>query len=375
MTSTMAPRPRVLHLITRWLKGGAEAKTRAQLAGLRDDYAFVVAHGAEHDPGARARLEAETGVACRTVPALQHYAPHRIPQALRQVRRLVDDVDPDLVHLHSTEAGAVGRWALRRREVPMVYTLHGMPFGPNRVWPLRAFVRFTERRLAPHTDRFAANAQAIVDTYLEAGVGHPDQYEVVYSGVDLDGLAAADPAEALPGSAPRVLFAGRLAEGKGTLRLARALERLRGGAGPDPSLLVAGSGPRADDLDALGHDWLHRLGYRDDLPSVMKACDVLALPSDHEGTPRVVTEAMACELPVVASRVGGIPEQVDDGESGLLVDPCDEDQLVDALATVLADETRRRAFAKRARAAVDRFSVETMLAGTDDLYREVLADR
>lgn len=370
----LADQPTILHLITRWLKGGAEAKTLAELEGLSDSYGFVLAHGAEREPDAAAHVDA-LDVPRYVVPALRHYAPHTVWPAIGQVRMILDEVDPDILHVHSTEAGAIGRWAAKRYEdLPVVYTLHGMPFGPNRAAPLRWFVKSVEKHLAKHTTVYAANAQAIVDSYLEAGIGTPDQYEVIYSGVDLEALEAAEPADGLPGQqGSRILFAGRLEQGKGIRRLVRAVDRLREGSGPaEASLLVAGTGPLQDELEGLDHSWLHVLGFRDDLPSIMKGCDVLSLPSDHEGTPRVITEAMACGLPVVASDVGGIPEQVADGQSGLLVPARDGEALVDALQALLEDPDRRRSMAKVGRDRVERFSVEAMVEATDALYQRLL---
>lgn len=361
----------VLHFITRWIKGGAEEKMLGEMQGLGERYSFALAHGATVDPSMAARVEA-LGVPRSGVPALRHYNPLSGPVAVRGFRRVLRAVDPDLLHLHSTEAGAVGRVAARGSALPVVYTLHGMPFGPGRGLPLRAFVRAVERRLAPHTTRFVANADAIRDAYLAAGIGRPEQYVTIRSGVDLGAVEAARPA-ALPGAPPRVLFAGRLAEGKGLPDAVAAVEAVRA-SGVRAHLLVAGEGPLRGWLDAQARTrpWVHALGFREDLPSVLKACDVLALPSRLEGTPRVVTEAMACGLPVVATRVGGLPEQLGDGEAGLLVPLGDAGALADALEAVLRDEGLRARLGAAGRARAKMFSVEAMLAATDALYRGLL---
>lgn len=368
--------PCVLHLITRWLRGGAEAKTVAELEGLGDAYDFVLVHGAAFEPSMADRVDA-LGVRRRVLGELRHYDPLSLPFAVRAARRVLDEVEPDLLHVHSTEAGWVGRWAAADRpDLPVVYTLHGLPFGPQRSWPLRVLVRWAERRLARRTTRFVANAAAIRDAYLDAGIGRPGQYTVIRSGVDLERIGAVEAAGDLPGAPPRVLFAGRLEPGKGLRRTVRAVQtvRSRAAGGAPAHLLVAGSGPLSADIAEDPRPWLHPLGFRDDLPAVMKACDVLCLPSDLEGTPRVVTEAMACGLPVVASDVGGIPEQVADGDSGLLVAPRDDAALVAALERLLADADLRGAMGARGRERAKAFSRDALLEATDRLYRDLLGD-
>lgn len=367
----MADPPHILHLTTRWLRGGMEAKTLSELRGLRDEVDFTLVHGREFEPEI-AEVVDDLGMPRRVLQPLGHYDPLRWPAAARAFADLLDGSDPDILHVHSTEAGIVGRWAARKRDLPVVYTLHGLPFGRGRSLPLRLAVKAAERHLAGHTDRFVANADAIRDAYLEAGIGTRDRYTTIYSGVDLDRLADVEAAP-VPGRAPRVLFAGRLAEGKGVRRLVDAVARLVS-RGTPAHLLVAGTGPLQGDLDRNPRPWLHVLGFRDDLPAVMRACDLLCLPSDLEGTPRVITEAMASGLPVVATDVGGIPEQVADGESGLLVARGDHEALVEALSRLVRDPDLRRRMGQAGQKRVEAFSVETMLERTEALYRELLAE-
>lgn len=364
------PPPAILHLITRWLRGGAEAKTLAELEGLRGRYRYTLAHGGEHEPAAAARVDA-LGVRRVVLPGLRHLAPHTLPGAVREVRALLARERPDLLHVHSTEAAFVGRAAARGLRAPVVYTLHGLPFGPGRAAPLRALVRWVERRQAPRTARFLANSPAIRDAYLAAGIGRPGQYVVVPSGVDLDAAAKAPAATGLPGAPPRILFAGRLAPGKGLRETVAAVEALRAG-GLAASLLVAGEGPERARLEAAPRPWLHLLGHRDDLASVMKGCDVVALPSALEGTPRVVTEAMACGIPVVASRVGGIPDQLGEDEAGLLVPPGDARALAEALRLLCSDAALRGRLARAGPRRAAAFGVGAMLERTEEVYRALL---
>jgi glycosyltransferase involved in cell wall biosynthesis len=168
-----------------------------------------------------------------------------------------------------------------------------------------------------------------------------------------------------------LLYVGRLVNGKGLFDLLSALESLS-----DVELLIAGEGPLSDDLAAAidGRNLsASLLGYRDDVPVLMREADVLVLPSYREGTPRVITEALASGLPVVSTDIAGIPEQVRHDETGLLVDPGDVDALVAALKT-LKDSNRREAFGARAPGTVEQFSLETAATKYRQLYRDLLAE-
>lgn len=362
----MSDPPVVLHLITRWLRGGAEAKTFAEMEGLRDRYTYVLAHGEAADSVMSARVD-EAGFSRRPLPRLRHFDPLAAPGAVADIRRLLRDVRPDLLHVHSTEAGVVGRIAAKREGVPVVATLHGLPFRGSRSAPFRAAIVLAERLLAARTSLFLANSPAIRDAYISAGIGRPKQYRVVVSGIDLTRVRAAAPAD-LPGRRPCVLFAGRLEANKGILDAVEAVRRLRR-SGFDVDLLVAGDGPLRARLPREA--WLHVLGHRDDLPSVLRSVDVIVLPSVAEGTPRVLTEAMACGVPVVATAVGGIPEQV--GAAGILVAPRDADALVEGLRTAVGDAAARAAMLAAVAERADAFSLEAMLRATDAAYREILS--
>ena len=114
-------------------------------------------------------------------------------------------------------------------------------------------------------------------------------------------------------------------------------------------------------------------GFRDDIPRVLAASDIFALPSFREGTPRVILEAMASGLPVVATDIAGIPEQVKDGESGYLIPTGTPSALTDRLNELLSNPDLRKQMGEKGYERAERFSVETMLKELDSLYREALS--
>lgn len=368
----MSEQPRVFHLITRLLKGGAEAKTIETVLGL-DAYEFTVGFGAEYDVDQVHRLE-QAGIATKRFRGIRHYNPVTAVLAVGVVVRYLRKGDFDLVHTHSTEAGIIGRFAASLVDLPVVHTVHGVPFASDRNDFLERFVLYCERAAARRTDRLVTNADAIAEDYLSRGIGDSDQYTTVYSGIDLDAFRDVPAAPDITGDGVRVVMVGRLADGKGFEDLLAAVDQL---AQEQISVYLVGDGPLQDDLHHQIRqrglsDTVQMLGYRDDIPAILAACDVFVLPSYREGTPRVITEAMASGLPVIATEIAGIPEQVEDGTNGILIQPGEIGDLGTALDRLVESGWLREEFGAASQERVGRFSVETMLKDIDAVYRDVL---
>jgi glycosyltransferase involved in cell wall biosynthesis len=365
-------RPHVCHLITRLLFGGAEAKTLRTVEGL-DGYDFTVGYGASYADEQVERLRAH-GVGTKRFPLVRHYNPVTAVPAVLSVARYLQAKQFDIVHTHSTEAGIIGRAGAALAGVPtVIHTVHGVPFTEDRSAVLNRFVLGCERRAATVTDRIVTNADAISEEYLDCGIGRPEQYVTVYSGIDPDTFTEADPAADIDRSVPVVTMVARLVDGKGIDVLLDAVEQL---SDTEYRVYIVGDGPlRASLATTIRDRGLNRvelLGYREDIPAILAASDVFVLPSYREGTPRVITEAMAAGLPVVATDIAGIPEQVVDGETGLLVPTGDPTAVADSLDELLSEPEQRDRFGKRARERVRRFSDERMCADLDSLYQELL---
>ena len=171
---------------------------------------------------------------------------------------------------------------------------------------------------------------------------------------------------------------GRLTPVKGIEYLIRAVSKNR--RSQERKLIIVGDGPLRPALEELAREVgvagsVLFLGARNDVYDLMGVFDVLALPSLHEGVPMVLLEAMAMAVPIIASRVGGIPEILDDEQGALLVQARDVDVLADAIETMANDEVLRNRLRKAARARVEsRFSIERTAALTGDLYCELMGN-
>lgn len=365
--------PRVFHLITRLLKGGAERVVTDAVVGL-DNYDFTVGYGAFYDQD-QVDLLNRNDIETRQFPLIRHYNPVTALPAVASVARYLRRNDFDIVHTHSTEAGIIGRFAAASVGIPhVVHTVHGVPFADDRNAALNRFILACERRAAKYTDQIAVNADVIADEYLHRGIGSPEQYTTIYIGVELEKFRNATPATDLSGGRPRIVMIGRLAEGKGFNVLLDAVESIRH---DDFSVCLVGDGPLYESLESEIEirglsDSVFLTGFRDDIPRILAASDIFVLPSFREGTPRVIIEAMASGLPVVATDIAGIPEQVEDQESGYLIPTGNPRRLAERLDELLSNPEIRKQMGEHGYERAERFSVESMLEEFDSLYQELL---
>ncbi|MCA9772110.1 MAG: glycosyltransferase [Myxococcales bacterium] len=363
---------RTLHINTERGWRGGELQTLCLARGLRKQgiEAEIVA-----PPGAplvgRARAEGihvhETRMASEASAV-----------AISSLARIVRRGRYDLVHAHTTHAHLLGALACRLAgSVPFVvtrrvdFTIHRQAF---------AYLKY----LIP-IDRLVAISRAVRDVLIEDGIP-PERIDVVHSGIDPDRYRVANaegPRESLgiPPDAVVVLNVAALVGHKDHETLLAAMPRILA-RHPRACLLVAGEGPLRSRLEArarglgLDRDHVRFLGLRSDLGALFALARVFVLSSQLEGLCTSVLDAMALELPVVATAAGGVPELVEDRRSGRLVPVRDPRALGEAVADVLADPDAARAWGRRGRAIVlDRFRVESMVEGNLAVYRRVWAAR
>jgi L-malate glycosyltransferase len=182
---------------------------------------------------------------------------------------------------------------------------------------------------------------------------------------------------AIPASKFVVGWFGRITAVKRTDDLLTTLTGLRE-RGVDAMLLIVGDGDDRGRLEQRAHDLgIARsclfLGYQEDVAPWYAVCDAVILTSAHEGTPVTIIEALAAGRPVVATRVGGIPDVVDEGETGFLVREGDTHAMAERLEILARDPERRVALGREGRARMlERYAVERLVADVDALYRELL---
>jgi glycosyltransferase involved in cell wall biosynthesis len=285
---------------------------------------------------------------------------------------------PDVFHAHMSSPVAC-KWGLAAAVAARVPAVLGTvqvggyePPDRSAYWQLRA--------LAQGVDRYLAVSRDIARELVER-LGWPEEkIEVVYNAVDLRRFEGSVPPglrEQLVGSEtrPLVLTPARLDAQKGHRTLFEAIVQV-----PDAVFVLAGEGPEREPLEALAAQLgiagrVRFLGRRADVPQLLAASDLFALPSLYEGSSLAVLEAMAAGVPIVSSAIGGTDELIEDGSSGLLVPPGDAEALAVALRRALGDSGLRESLAARARERVERdLTRERMAAQVTGIYRELLGE-
>lgn len=284
---------------------------------------------------------------------------HLGPAALRAVRRQLAELRPELVHTHLGYADLVGGPAAASLRIPVVSTLH------SHAWPgdlrARAMLRAMSLARRASAARVIAVSEAARAAYLGSGADRPDRVVVVRNGIA--GVARPGTGRGVRvelGIAPEELVVAMVsslrpekAHDVAFAAVGQLLERF-----PALRLLVVGDGPLRNEVARAARPLGDRAllaGHRDDVMAVLDAADVLLHPSRHDALPTTIIEAMACSVPVVATDVGGIPELVTDGVSGVLVDaPPSASALARELASLLRDPARRRALATAGRERFER---------------------
>lgn len=387
------PRPprrlRVLHLITRLDRGGSSDCTLFQAIGTaRRRHAVVVASGpsATRSPLVE-RARREPGVRFLTIPALARpLRPWRDLLALAAMVRLLRRGRFDVVHLHTSKAGALGRAAARltRATGRIVHQPHGHLFYGYYGAVGSRLVLWAERRLAPWARLHLTLTARGAEEHLQRGVGRRDQFRTLPSGIDLAPLrrAAANRGalRARLGWAADEFVVGTLCrlepiKGPDLLLAAFADAAL---TRPALRLLVAGDGEMLGRLrdQAAGLGVASRVrfetGWR--APSeILPALDLFVLASRNEGMGRALVEAMASGVPVIGAGVGGVPDLLEEGASGRLVPDGDVLELARAIASLADDPVERAELARHGRARSLSYGAGRMVHRLLRLYDEVAA--
>jgi glycosyltransferase involved in cell wall biosynthesis len=285
----------------------------------------------------------------------------------------------DVLHAHMFTSNAWGTVIGRLARTPVVVAHeHTWSFEGA---PLR---RLLDRELiARFGDAFVACSKEDMRRMIEIEHIRPEHLRLIPNGIPTPAGGGSHDVRAelgIPRDAPVAGAVGRLMPQKSFDVLLRAAARLRGEF-PGLQVLIVGDGDERAALEALAEelglrDTVRFLGVRPDVPDVLAALDVAALSSTAEGIPLAALEYMEAARPVVATRVGGLAELIEDGVQGLLVEPGDPDALAGAIAALLRDPARREAMGAAGRERRRReYDLDTMVRRVEGLYEELVAAR
>lgn len=391
---------KVIHIITRLDMGGSAQNTLLTALNLDPQrYSVCLIKGSSHES---AMTEAEgqlvisqlanaekLGIEVIDLPSLvRRISPVNDLKAFSSIFRLLRRMKPHIVHTHTSKAGILGRLAAWMARVPtIIHTPHGHVFYGHFGRSLSRIFLQMERLLGKITHHHIALTPEECNDYLSLRVAQPNNTSVIHSGVDLQrfskGAKQRTEKRKELGFSPHSLvvgYVGWLIPIKGVTYLVNAMAKIVE-QHPKSLLVLVGKGDDKGEEEIKLKEQVERagladkvrfLGWRPDVDEIMGCFDIFVLPSLNEGMGRVLVEAMAAGLPIVASRVGGIPDLVKHGENGLLVPPADTSALEKAISALLQDGARRKRMGKAGKKMCGPYSAEAMVEQIDVLYTELL---
>lgn len=385
------PRPSLIRVITRLNIGGPAQHVvllTAHLAQRGFDCMLTTGRVDPHE-GDMSDLAARLGCTPVVVPTLRNGA--GVLSDLRSLLALYRHfrrVRPSIVHLHLLKARALGGLAARLARVPIVVeTFHGTLFSEYYHPAVTPLLVWGERLLARVMDAVIVVSEAVAEEVTRWRIAPASKIRVIPLGLNLEPFRRATGQRGrlraelgVDGDVPLIGAVGRLVPIKGLSDLiAASAEVLL--AVPKAQFVIVGDGPERAGLERDARErgilgQVRFLGWRRNLHYVYPDLDVVVLPSLNEGTPVAVIEAMAAGRPVVATRVGGVPDVVRDGETGILVPPRTPTALVRAIIAVLQDRALGERLGRAAQADVlSRYAIGRLADEMEAFYRMLLQRR
>jgi glycosyltransferase involved in cell wall biosynthesis len=374
----MTRRPaRICHVITMLELGGAQQNTLYTVRNLdRSRFDPILVTGTEGPLVEEARTCGARAVFLSSL--VRPISPLRDGRALVDLMRLFRRERPDVVHTHSSKAGILGRLAAAAAGVPViVHSIHGWGFHPGQgTVTFRLFVAL-ERLAARSTTAFIAVSRANARQGEALGILQGHSVRLIRSGIRLQEFHPGNgsfPAGDAKGAT--VGMVACLKPQKMPLDFVRiAAEVVR--EEPRTRFILVGDGELRSEVEGAirrhGLESSVRLvGWRRDVPELMRSFDVLLHTSRWEGLPRVFPEAMATGLPIVATRVDGAPEAIEEGVTGRLFEPGDVAGMAHAVVELIRDRELRRRMGSAGLDRVDEWDIDAMVRAQQDLYDELL---
>jgi glycosyltransferase involved in cell wall biosynthesis len=362
---------KILYIITRAEAGGAQVHVLELLKAVRHLADVALATGEEGFLTDRAR---EIGIPVYLIDDLAvPICWRKDAKAVWQIKRLLIQLRPDLVHLHSSKAGILGRLAARITGVPSVFTAHGWAFTDGASLTRKLVGVPSEWLSSRFGNRIITVSRNDFEMAQKFRIGDAERMTAIHNGMP-DGNCRAKPGISC---VPKLIMVARFGQQKDQSLLLNALA----GVEEDCRLQLVGDGPLLDAAmrlsRALGMDKrVEFLGLRGDGEKLLSEAQVFVLASNYEGFPISIVEAMRAGLPVVASDVGGVRESVQDGHNGFLIPRGDMRMLRDKLQVLISDSNLREMMGAASRRRYEaEFTAERMVAKTLDEYDKALALR
>jgi glycosyltransferase involved in cell wall biosynthesis len=296
-------------------------------------------------------------------------------RAITRIRKSIKHFKPDLIHVHGTRAGSLGRLAAFALQIPVIYTEHLWTKSFNLQ---NKFLNFVHHMGGWFLDLFTSQniavSEAVKEFMVENSVSYAEKIEVIYNGIEPTKVKADlfnNDQKITLGTVATIIPL------KGIQYLIQALPQIRADF-PEVELEIIGDGPYKPTLVKLVEDlkltnFVRFVGFQADVEKKLAQLDIYVQPSSSESFGLAVVQAMSVGLPVVATKTGGLPEVVTENKTGILVEPANPKELAEAILKLLHDRSLARRMGDLARReATVRFNLKDMIDQIEKIYKKVI---
>ncbi len=376
---------KIAHIITKLELGGAQLNTLYTVEHLnRKDFTPFLLSGMEGYLVSRAEDIPDVDY-IKIENMKRPIQPVRDFKALLEIKKRLEEIEPEIVHTHSSKAGILGRWAARAAGVPLIiHSIHGFAFHPHMNRFKRGFYIFLEKMTAKITDKFIPVAWANVKKGVDTGILEGDDCVVIRSGIDISKYRDVEVDRERKLGELGIEDTGKVVGMIACFKPQKApldfikVCRFVSDMVPEARFLLVGDGELRPEIEEAirGYDLEDVIscpGWRDDIPEILNSIDVMALTSYWEGLPQVFPQAIAAGVPIVATDVDGAPEAVHPGSNGYLISPGDIRGFADAISLLLDNESLREEMKRAGDDHIKEFDIDKMVREQENLYKNLYA--
>jgi glycosyltransferase involved in cell wall biosynthesis len=377
---------KIAHIITRFIRGGADENTLLSCNGqasLGHDVHLICGQETSHEMLRQLDQRVTVHRVCSLVRSIN---PFKDAKALLKLIIILRSINPDIVHTHTSKAGILGRCAARLCDRPaVIHGVHILPFL-NVSATQRIFYLLAERLVARFTDAFVSVSQGMRDACLESDIGTIDSHFVVPSGMDIHSFALAQALDddevrrSIPDfnpDLPIILMVAALEKRKRIVEFLDVYVQVLQ-CGARAQLIILGEGVDRQRIEAAIAEknlrgLVHLPGFQDQIQRWIQRSDICVLASEREGLPRAIIQYIAAGKPCVVTHLPGVGEVVKDGFNGFLIPVEDLDKMVDPIVRLLSDISLLRNMSCNARNVnLEAWSTESMIRQLEQIYSDIL---
>ncbi len=389
-------RKKILYIITQGAWGGAQRYIFDLTTNLNKNFDIIVAVG---EPRGKLDLQSKLKTQNSKLKTIQlthlvrKISPIKDVLAIFELKKLYEDVNPDIVHLNSSKAGIIGslvKIVSRNFQARVVYTAHGWVFNEPLSWFRKNLYLFLEKFTAKFKDKIIVLSKQDKHTLTDILNAKEEKVSLISLGINLPQktLSKEKSREKLLNKIPNSkhptkndIWIGTVAglyRTKGIDTLIESIKLFNSHpATKNYQFLIIGDGPEKDKSLSLINSYdlenVHLLGFIDSVTQFLPAFDLFVLPSRKEGLPYVLLEAIACNIPIIATDVGGISSLIENKKTGILIEPNNCEILTRELVKSIENRSELQKYADEASKKIEEISLKKMLMETKEVYSSLLS--